>query len=896
YMPLDPTFPEERLLFMTADAGVDTILTVNALADGVLPGFEGRILDAESLAMRADSLYDPAHPVGESMVSDLDSPFVVLYTSGSTGRPKGVTLTKGNLLNFCGDYIELAALTPADRVPAYANFGFDAHMMDIYPTLMAGGRLYVLDEELRHDLDAMHDYFLEHRISAAFLTTQIAWQMITLYEFPDLRWLACGGEKLPPTGQLPFRFANVYGPTECSVLTTCHIPDGATDGTVIGRPLPGYEVRVLDRWQRRVPRGVPGELVIMGPSVGAGYLNRPDLTAEKFITIEGIPAYRTGDLVRWNEDGEIRFMGRMDGMVKMRGLRIELGEIEAVATRHEAVRQFAAAVKEVGGNDQLVGYYSVREGMDVSPEELREFMAADLTEFMIPTAVIRLDLLPMNQNGKIDRKALPVPEMEISEEIVAPSTPEEHRIAGYVAEVLGHDSFGVTTNLLKVGLTSLLTMRLVATIAKRLNVRISSKEAMAEPTVRGLVSAIAAASGGDESASGAATLSRPIRKYYPITENQRGILIDWERNRDALQYNVAQAIRILPDADLGRLREAIATAVKAHPALGSRFINRNGDIMQERRPVQEVLIEEITLDHTPDVKDMQALMRPFDLFGEPLYRFAIVRHADEAWLFMDFHHIVFDGVSAMVFFNTLSEAYAGGEVAAEEYSAFEWADDEAALLRSSEYEEAEQWFTTLLEQTETTVYPHSSVAEPVTPGTLMRYAVEVDAAAIDSFCSRHALTPSNFFLALFMQTLHRLTRNEKVVITTVNNGRNDVRLMDDVGMFVKTLPVVSAVSPAQAAELSPAAMALALQEQFNTTRGFDFYPFTEMVRRFDLRPEIMYVYEGGISLDATSGPLSTHKIPLALDTAKVPLTLLIFTPEPGQYRMELEFDASLYKT
>lgn len=896
YMPLDPTFPEERLLFMTADAGVDTILTVNALADGVLPGFEGRILDAESLAMRADDLYDPAHPVGESMVSDLDSPFVVLYTSGSTGRPKGVTLTKGNLLNFCGDYIELAALTPADRVPAYANFGFDAHMMDIYPTLMAGGRLYVLDEELRHDLDAMHDYFLEHRISAAFLTTQIAWQMITLYEFPDLRWLACGGEKLPPTGELPFRFANVYGPTECSVLTTCHIPDGATDGTVIGRPLPGYEVRVLDRWQRRVPRGVPGELVIMGPSVGAGYLNRPDLTAEKFITIEGIPAYRTGDLVRWNEDGEIRFMGRMDGMVKMRGLRIELGEIEAVATRHEAVRQFAAAVKEVGGNDQLVGYYSVREGMDVSPEELREFMAADLTEFMIPTVVIRLDRLPMNQNGKIDRKALPVPEMEISEEIVAPSTPEEHRIAGYVAEVLGHDSFGVTTNLLKVGLTSLLTMRLVATIAKRLNVRISSKEAMAEPTVRGLVSAIAAATGGDESASGVATPSRPIRKYYPITENQRGILIDWERNRDALQYNVAQAIRILPDADLGRLREAIATAVKAHPALGSRFINRNGDIMQERRPVQEVLIEEITLDHTPDVKDMQALMRPFDLFGEPLYRFAIVRHADEAWLFMDFHHIVFDGVSAMVFFNTLSEAYAEGEVAAEEYSAFEWADDEAALLRSSEYEEAEQWFASLLEGTETTVYPHSSVAEPVTPGTLMRCAVEVDAAAIDSFCSRHALTPSNFFLAIFMQTLHRLTRNEKVVITTVNNGRNDVRLMDDVGMFVKTLPVVSALSPAQAAGLSPAAMALGLQEQFNSTRGFDFYPFTEMVRRFDLRPEIMYVYEGGISLDATSGPLSTRKIPLALDTAKVPLTLLIFTPEPGQYRMELEFDASLYNT
>lgn len=882
YMPLDPTFPEERLTFMTDDAAVKTIVTVSGLADKVLPAFNGKIVDAFVLTQ------GDAGMVNE-WAADSDSPFVVLYTSGSTGKPKGVTLTRSNLLNFCHDYISLVRLGKEDRVPAYANFGFDAHMMDLYPTLMSGATLYILDEELRHDLDALHEFFEKNRITAAFLTTQIAWQLVTLYEFTSLRWLACGGEKLPPTGALPFTFANAYGPTECSVFATCYITEGNTDGSVIGKPIPGYEVRVLDKYGRRVPRGVPGELVILGASVGLGYLNRPEMTAEKFITIDGKNAYRTGDLSRWNEDGDIQFIGRMDGMVKLRGLRIELGEIEAVATRHPALRQFAAAVKSVGGNDQLVGYYSVKEGMDVSPEELRDFMSGDLTGFMIPAALVKLDKLPMNQNGKIDRKALPVPEIEVSEEIVKPVTEMEKEISEIVAGVLGHDSFGVTTNLLKVGLTSLLAMRLVATIAKRRDVRITSKEAIADPTVRGLIKALESASAGS-----APVKNAPKRKYYPITENQRGILIDWERNRDALQYNVAQVIKIKPDTDMKRLKEAITAVVRAHPALSARFVNRNGDIMQQRLEPEEVLIQEMDIDHASTRDDMQRLVQPFDLFNEPLYRFIIVRHGNEAWLFMDFHHIVFDGVSAMVFFDCLTKGYAGQEVPGEEYSAFEWADDEAALLRSAEYEEAESWFEKLLGETETTVYPHSSVAEPVIPGTLLRVGTEIGGNDIDRFCSDNAVTPSNFFLSAFMQTLHRITRNETVAITTVNNGRNDVRLVDDIGMFVKTLPVVSKMSPKQACETTPAAMALDLQQQFNTTRGFDFYPFTEIVRKFGIRPEIMYVYEGGVSLDATEGPLSDEKIPVTLDTAKVPLTLLIFTPTPDTYRLELEYDASIY--
>lgn len=897
YMPLDPTFPEERLSFMIEDAGVRTIITVDGLANRILTSFTGTILDAAQLAEGVCGEEDMVVP--ESWEANSDGSFVVLYTSGSTGKPKGVTLTRGNLLNFSHDYVEIAKFGFADRIPAYANFGFDAHMLDLYPALMAGATLYILGEDVRHDLDALHDFFERNLITGAFLTTQIAYQLFTLYEFSSLRWLACGGEKLPPTGELPFVFANLYGPTECSVIATYFIPRGSTDGTVIGRPIPGCGVRVIDRHGRRVPRGVPGELLITGVCVGVGYLNRPELTAEKFITVDCGRAYRTGDLVRWNEDGDIQFMGRMDGMVKLRGLRIELGEIEAVATRHPAVRQFVAAVKSIGGNDQLVGYYATKDGMEVSPEELRGFMSEDLTEFMIPATVIRLDKMPMTSNGKIDRRALPVPEIDVSEESIAPSTKEEYELFAIVAEVLGHESFGVTTNLLKAGLTSLLAMRLVATIAKCKNVRLTSKAAMADPTVRGLLKTIAATESESAGTDKEANAPRKRRKYYPITENQRGVLIDWERNRDALQYNVAQVIKIKPGTDLQKLREALAAVVRAHPAMSTRFVSRNGDVMQQRLEpgsVEEIAsgIPEIWLDAEPTREQMQKLMNPFDLFVDDLYRFSIVRHADDAWLFMDFHHIVFDGVSAMVFFDSLARAYVGEKLTEEEYSAFEWAADEAALLESAEYEEAGEWFAGLLGEAETTIYPHSTVAEPVPSGTLVRTSSEIDASAVDDFCRDNAVTPSNFFLSAFMQTLHRLTRSERVTITTVNNGRNDVRLIDDTGMFVKTLPVTSKMSAKQAGETSPAAMALELQSQFNTTRGYDFYPFTEIVSKFDIRPEIMYVYEGGVSLDAVDGPLGNEKVPVALDTAKVPLTLLIFTPAPGKYRLELEYDASVY--
>ena len=285
-------------------------------------------------------------------------------------------------------------------------------------------------------------------------------------------------------------------------------------------------------------------------------------------------------------------------------------------------------------------------------------------------------------------------------------------------------------------------------------------------------------------------------------------------------------------------------------------------------------------------------MRPFNLLEEPLIRCAIYTYGDEVYLMRDTHHIIFDGVSAMVFADDLMKAYSGQILEKEGYGALDHALDEANLLESEAVDKAQEWFALLVADSEPTSYPRSAVPDNDIAGGMGRLSLRMPADAIRSFCSRGALTASNYFLSAMLQLLHRLTREKTIQITTVNNGRSDMRLLPTTGMYVKTLPVVSRCDRPAA---SPLEFARDIQQQFLTTQDYDFYPFTSLVEKFGVRPEIMYVYEGGISLNGDdTTPLRLEPIELKLDTAKVPLTLLVFEPDASEYELTLEYDTSVY--
>jgi gramicidin S synthase 2 len=447
YMPLDYTMPSDRLEFMVKDAGAVFILSEGSRVAEHLPSFKGTVIRTEEIPTFPDL---PEIILPKPAPEDL---FVLLYTSGSTGTPKGCMLEHRNIVNFVQWYIGEMKITPGDRSIAYANFAFDAHMIDIYPMITSGAAVYILPSDMRLDIIRINQYMEDNGITVAFLTTQIGRQFAEDIENKSLRVLSVGGERLIPTKKPPYTFYNLYGPTEITICSTFYNIERDYNSSVIGRSVDNVSNYILDQNLHMLPAGVAGELCIGGEGVTRGYMNRDELTREKFIHWNGLRLYRSGDLARYNESGEIEYISRLDNQVKLRGLRIELGEIENVMSGYNGITSTVVDVKEIGGVQHLIGYYTSRN--DIDPAVLKDFLRESLTEFMIPTALIRMDKFPMTSNGKVNRKLLPVPSIA-AEEIVAPASPMEQDLFAIVAELLKTDDFGATTNLFSLGLTSIL--------------------------------------------------------------------------------------------------------------------------------------------------------------------------------------------------------------------------------------------------------------------------------------------------------------------------------------------------------------------------------------------------------------------------------------------------------
>ncbi|MEG2575455.1 MAG: amino acid adenylation domain-containing protein, partial [Christensenella sp.] len=486
YLPMDPSYPSERLEYMLSDAGVKLILADRELA-GCVPGFTGEFLYTEDIDTlpRASALPQEPQP---------DDLMVLLYTSGTTGNPKGVMLCHNNLTHFCAWYRRTYQLTENDGVSAYASFGFDACLMDMYPTLTAGAQLHIIPAEMRLDIEGINEYIEKNNITVAFFTTQLGRQFAECMENKSLRALSVGGEALVPIEPpKDFLLSNLYGPTECTVLVTRFCVDKLYDRVPIGAAIDNTRLYVLDRHDRLAPVGVAGELCIAGRGVAKGYLNRPDLTEEKFtpnpFTQETQYAriYRSGDVVRFLPSGTIDFVGRRDFQIKIRGFRVELTEIEGRIREYPAVTNAAVVPMDAPGGGKCAVAYIV-SGEAVQTEQLNQFIEEVLPPYMVPTATMQVEFIPLNPNGKVDRRKLPPPVFGNAQQESGGFAQTElgKGIAEIVAGILGHSGFDATENLLRAGVTSLSAIKLATQIEKRFHVSLPVKNILAECTVLAL--------------------------------------------------------------------------------------------------------------------------------------------------------------------------------------------------------------------------------------------------------------------------------------------------------------------------------------------------------------------------------------------------------------------------
>ena len=479
YVPLDPDYPSQRLLFMMADAGVQVLLSQDRLKDVVdAAGATVVLLDSDWSLIEHSSAANP------KVLLRSELPAYVIYTSGSTGVPKGVLVTHRSLLNLVDWHLREFDVSANDCATQLAGLAFDASVWELWPYLAAGATLHLPPDDTRISPEGLQEWLLSRGITISFLPTPMAERMLSL-EWPSkvaLRKVLTGGDKLNqyPNGRIPFQLVNNYGPTENTVVATSTlvpVEGGGDWSPAIGRPIDNVRTYLLDDNQQVVPGGVPGEIYIGGESLALGYLNRPELTGERFIPDPfsqqaGARLYRTGDLARYRANGEIEFLGRTDEQVKIRGFRIELNEIEAVLSTHPSVSEAILLAREdVPGDKQLVAYVVAKlEAPSFTSSELREHLGAELPQYMIPAAFVLLDALPLTPNGKIDRRALPAPEranLDKEKALVAPRNAIEEKLTIIWQETLGVEPISVDDNFFELGGHSLLAVRLMARVAQQ---------------------------------------------------------------------------------------------------------------------------------------------------------------------------------------------------------------------------------------------------------------------------------------------------------------------------------------------------------------------------------------------------------------------------------------------
>ncbi|MFD0904252.1 amino acid adenylation domain-containing protein, partial [Actinomadura sediminis] len=654
YQPIDLAYPPDRIAFMLADANPAAVLTttgadlpaagarieIDALDLGDVPG--GDVADAERVR--------PLHP---------GHPAYVIYTSGSTGRPKGVVVSHANVADFCAESWDSYGCERMAKVLFSTSLNFDVSVFEWLVPLTCGGEIEVV-----RDLLAV----AERGGWSGTLISGVPSAVSALLARGGPRLeagdVALGGEALPPQllrdlrALLPdARISNIYGPTEATVFVTGWYDDGNPRGNApIGRPMANTRAYVLDERLRPVPVGTPGELYVAGDGLARGYLNRPGLTADRFVACPfgdrpGERMYRTGDLVRWNRDGHIEYLGRLDHQVKVRGFRIELGEIETALAAHPAVSQSVVVARRDAAGDTVLAGYVV--GDDPDPAELRAFAGTTLPEYMVPAAIVVLDAMPLNPNGKLDRAALPEPDLSAAATARGPRDAREEILCGIVADVLGLPRVGIDDGFFDLGGDSLKATRVVARARAALNAELPVRALFETPTVAGLAAHVASAAAGPARPALRAAAERP--DPLPVSPAQERL---WFLNRlegRTATYNMPIPLRLTGAIDVDAMRAALRDVVARHEPLRTLFADADGEPHQVVLPPDAVEVPFTVADADPADPHGALFMdaaRGFDLAAEPplrahLYRLGAARGRDddEHLLMLVLHHIAGDGWS-----------------------------------------------------------------------------------------------------------------------------------------------------------------------------------------------------------------------------------------------------------
>ena len=911
YMPLDPTYPKERLSYMLSDSRAKLLIADReVLAESGLTTDGSSVLTEQGSipVLYTDELQEATWtaPLPEELDGSLLA--LLIYTSGSTGQPKGCMIEQRNITCNAEETISTLGLDSDCRVASYASFSFVPTVHDIFGTLSAGATLYIIPEEVRFDFERLAQFINDNAITHIIMSTMTGRQFVTMYDCPSLRFLSVGGEKLEPvTPTAGLTFLNIYGSSEACGMITCHAVRGDEENIPIGQAPGSFRLYIVGEDGQPVADGEAGELWISGPQLCRGYLNHPELTANVFIpnpfNVEHEAGYerafRTGDFVRRDAEGSLLFAGRRDGLVKVRGFRVELREVEAAVLTCPGVTgaTLQSASDTLNGTTYIVAYVTGEKALDA--EAIKQHVAALKPDYMVPEVVMQIDEIPRNANGKVDRERLPKPVRSVATEsqqtAQAPMNVLEAELHEMTSKLLGNSNFGITTVLGYAGLTSITAMKLAVEVNKRYGIVLDAKSMAKNMTlqsieneilkgfmVQGLGVRVATENNREPS-----TINQELASA-PLNYAQLGVYYECMKHPLDTTYNLPTAITLPAGIDANKAEQALTEIIKAHPAFNIHFETQGDDVAQVYDPdlAPQVIRREMTEAELTTYQ--QHFTLPFHLERGPLYRMEIVQTEKRVVILMDVHHLIFDGTSFDLVAQQLCDLLDGKAIERERLGFLQFSQEQRQAESGEAYQESKAYFAEVMKECEgcTELTDDFTPSEP--HGHVAQVARSFDFAKVEQFCKQLNVTPASLMLAVTFYTLSRYTNSRHVYISTISSGRSDLRLSDTMGMFVNTLPLAGHITEQTVEEF-----VRRTSQDFEQTMRHEQYPFARIAADFDFSPNTTYTYQMGVIEEHTVDGKKMTIQTIDVDVPKQKLDVIIIQ-QNGQPVVCLEYDDAFY--
>jgi amino acid adenylation domain-containing protein len=793
YLPLDPEYPGNRIEYMLEDSRAAFLITQPEFIEKL--SFDGTVININ------DTIENEFSQI--TSCADSQALAYIIYTSGSTGNPKGVMIKHRSVVNFINGIANEIDFSANKTIISVTTMSFDIFVLETLLAFSNGLKVVIAKEEEQRNSILLGNLIEKHNVEM-IQTTPSRIQLIMSNQkgidaLKSLKEIMIGGEAFPEHLLKQLRectkakIYNMYGPTETTVWSLIkQIKE--CDKITIGRPIANTQVYILDKNNNLQPVGVPGELCIGGDGLARGYLYREELTEEKFISNpfqKGLKIYKTGDLVRWLPSGEVEFMGREDYQVKIRGYRIELGEIESCIMKLDGIKEVVVVGREDKAGKYLCAYYVTEKDYDIN--KLKDFLMKDLPEYMIPSYFVALDKMPLNQSGKINRKALPAVDKQINSGVLyeAPRNETDAKLITIWSEILDVNNIGINDDFFNLGGHSIKAAVLSMQIHKELGVEIPLGKIFVLKTVRGMSDYIAA----NEKTQYEEIEPAEEKEYYIASSAQKRMYMLQAFDRDSIAYNISGALKIEGKLDIERVNEVFRRLIARHETLRTSFETKEDEIIQKVNKIEEIDFEvkTINLDNTQNLEDtIKNLEIAFDLSKAPLIRSWLLKPEEDNYvLVFNMHHIISDGVSMEILTREFSSLYSRHDIKSLRLQYKDYSQWQRKLFESDKYKsQQEYWLSEFQNDVPVLDLPLDYSRPAVQSFEGDSIVLTLDHKLTKEIKNLAAETGSTIYMVLLSAVnilLSKYSGQEDIIVGSDIVGRQHPDLEDVVGMFVNTL-------------------------------------------------------------------------------------------------------------